>query len=154
MGGSRVSFAVTHLGLSTKERISHVGTMMDFVDRLPPPRILVGDWNSMPDAPEVEAVKGYMTDAHAAVGADAPTFVPFTAPYPEQPKDRPEPPLGWRIDYIFVSPDIKVLEASVVPGDASDHRAVLATLALPRERPEGSQGPDPTRDPNQKPGRE
>ena len=33
-----------------------------------------------------------------------------------------------RIDYIFASPDIRVLDSRVIEGEGSDHYAVLSTL--------------------------
>ena len=39
--------------------------------------------------------------------------------------------LDWRYDYVFVSPDITVLDATIIDTDVSDHLPVLVTVDVP-----------------------
>lgn len=78
------------------------------------PQVLLGDFNAPPEAPELAPLWTELIDA-APAGPTYPADVPTK-----------------RIDYVTVSPDVLVRAATVPATLASDHRPVLADLALRR----------------------
>jgi endonuclease/exonuclease/phosphatase family metal-dependent hydrolase len=116
------------------------------------PVVVCGDFNSTPDTPAIALMRRRFASAHAAAHGREPDY---TAPAPLL---RPEHPIKkaivqtmslfanrtlrpWRgtLDYIFVSPGVRVLDCRVVldqpaSGDptlyASDHFGLAATLEV------------------------
>lgn len=114
-GGRRLTVLVSHFGLAPEEARSAVDTVLALLDRTKTPVILLGDFNLRPG----DAILRPLMDALAdtAGGREAPkTF----------PSDRPNE----KIDYIFVSKDIKVLSLKSKNTQMSDHRPLIARLAL------------------------
>lgn len=112
-GNRPVIAAVTHLGLSRSDRFKQAQVL---AARLraealagPYPVILMGDLNAEPGSPELEPLKGFLDDAHAAGGQ--PTFGE-----------------GSRPDFILTSPELTVRSAWIPPGGGSDHLAVAAEI--------------------------
>lgn len=115
--GEEISFFVTHLGLSAAERRAHVPFILQQVQAVDTPVILVGDFNARPTALEVAMVGEVLIDAFDLAGEGAGgTFPAWTLP----PRAR--------IDYIFASPDFEVAWARVVEEPASDHYPVVAAF--------------------------
>ncbi|MEU3557236.1 endonuclease/exonuclease/phosphatase family protein [Streptomyces fragilis] len=86
-----------------------------------PRQILTGDFNAVHAAPELAPLWERLTDASTEAGADAPTY----------PALNPRT----RIDHVAVSPGTVVVKGVTVPETlASDHRPVVADLALRRGR--------------------
>jgi endonuclease/exonuclease/phosphatase family metal-dependent hydrolase len=83
------------------------------------PLLLGGDLNARPESPIHQMLRGAgFRDAWVECGTgDGMTF-PAVAP------DR-------RIDYLYLTGGMRCLEARVLPGEASDHRALLVRLRLP-----------------------
>jgi endonuclease/exonuclease/phosphatase family metal-dependent hydrolase len=79
---------------------------------------LLGDLNAEPDKPELKAIyqAGFVDALHAGGKDDAFTFWD------------PVPTPGRRIDYIFVTPDLKVGAVNVIQVRASDHLPVVAEI--------------------------
>lgn len=82
-------------------------------------RLLLGDFNAVPDAAELRPLWRDLTDVWTKAGDGTGYTYPAAAP------DR-------RIDYIAASRGIKVKSATVVETPASDHLPVVAELKLPR----------------------
>jgi endonuclease/exonuclease/phosphatase family metal-dependent hydrolase len=86
-----------------------------------PRQVLTGDFNAVHAAPELAPLWQRLTDASTVAGADAPTY----------PALNPRT----RIDYVTVSPGAVDVKGVTVPETlASDHRPVVADLALHRGR--------------------
>lgn len=83
-----------------------------------PRRILVGDLNATPDAPELAPLWQDLTDAAPPAGAMT---------YPAQAPVK-------RIDYVTVSDGVLVRGATVADTLASDHRPIAADLLVRRGR--------------------
>lgn len=98
--------------LQVKESLAIIGAA-------PTRTVLVGDLNAEPAAPELAPLLARFTDALR----DSPAA---TFPASEPVK---------RIDYVAVSPDLRVLAAHVIADlvDASDHRAVVADIVVPTD---------------------
>lgn len=82
------------------------------------PVILVGDFNAVPDAPSVAAIRAFLTDTWTAVN----TAPGFTIPVKKPTR---------RIDYIWITPaTIKPISMTVLQTESSDHLPIVAELQL------------------------
>jgi len=120
--GARFHAVATHLSLHPGERRQHADLVCELVRALHTPAVIAGDLNERPDGGAVIALGTRFRDAWLLAGdTDGETF----------PADEPTA----RIDYVFVTEGVRVGRA-VVPGGpdvrgASDHRPVVAAVALP-----------------------
>lgn len=96
---------IIHFGLNKDEHINAVNTVLENLEE--EKCVLMGDFNVLPDDDVLEPIKKRMTD----------TALFFKEPLLSFPSDKPFK----KIDYIFVSPDIKVLSADIPPIAVSDH---------------------------------
>jgi endonuclease/exonuclease/phosphatase family metal-dependent hydrolase len=115
---ARVVAVSAHLGLSTGERRRHARELTDHVIGEGRPAILGVDLNEGPTGDAARWMAGRMFDAFARAGkGDGATF-PAASP-------------SARIDYLFVTEEVTVREASVPPfGNLSDHRPVVADVEV------------------------
>ena len=109
-----VTVLVTHMGLNPDEQENAVQTVLQNLSA--EKCILMGDFNMRPDDPILAPIFDRMTDAAAGFCADKLSF----------PSDSPDR----KIDYIFVSRDIEVLDADIPAIVASDHRPHTAVLKI------------------------
>jgi endonuclease/exonuclease/phosphatase (EEP) superfamily protein YafD len=95
-------------------------------DRL---RMLAGDFNATLDHQALRRLlgDGGYVDAADAVGAGYHTTWPAGRDFPPE----------ITIDHVLVDPRVRVQDVSVHTVARSDHRAVIATLVLPRAAPDG-----------------
>ena len=112
--GTDVTVLVTHFGLNKSEQKNAVQTVLS--NLMPKKTILMGDFNVYPDNPVLLPIREKMTD----------TADKFNAPKNSFPSDAP----NCKIDYIFVSPDLPVLEADIPEILASDHRPHTAVVEI------------------------
>jgi endonuclease/exonuclease/phosphatase family metal-dependent hydrolase len=107
-----------HLGLSAGDRRLQVEAILSETDRATVPYALLGDLNARPTAPELAPLFERLRDAWSVAGeGDGFTFAA------SEPKAR--------IDYVLVSPQLRVDAARVPALPGSDHLPVVADLALP-----------------------
>lgn len=116
--GRTVRVCCVHMAAETAEsRIVQAKAITDLVD-LTSSTLLMGDLNAVPDSREVRHLNDYAVDVWEHCGS-GPGHT-FCSQQPWQ-----------RIDYLFASPDITVIDSSVVPVErASDHLAVRATICV------------------------
>ncbi len=107
---------ICHFGLQPEEGERAVQAITRLLDGELHARrvILAGDFNLTPDSPLLEPLRARLDDSAGALTGDGFTF-PSNAP------DR-------KIDYIFVSRNLRVTRAEVIPVIASDHRPLLAEV--------------------------
>ncbi len=117
IGGQDLHFFAVHLGLNSEERKRQLDEVLTYTAQVPAPEVLVGDFNAHPDSHEIQRVLDQFQDAFALGG----TGSGYTSPA-EGPRET--------IDYIFVSPDIQVASAQVIPSLASDHLPVVAEIEV------------------------
>ncbi|MER8194668.1 endonuclease/exonuclease/phosphatase family protein [Streptomyces microflavus] len=112
--GQPVHVYVTHLDYRPDPavRVAQVADTRRIMAEDRGPKVLLGDFNAEPGAPELAPLWAELTDA----GPEAPTF-------PAQDPVK-------RIDYVAVSKAAQVRRAWVPESVASDHRAVVADLVL------------------------
>ena len=109
-----VTVLVSHFGLNPDEQEHAVKTVMGQI--CDEKCILMGDFNVLPDAAVLAPIRERMYDTAQCFDGVKLSF----------PSDAPRR----KIDYIFVSRDVKVLAADIPPIVASDHRPHTATLCL------------------------
>jgi endonuclease/exonuclease/phosphatase family metal-dependent hydrolase len=123
LGGGRLRLVVTHLHHverpeGTRVRLAQIPRLLDGVVGRQA-TVLLGDYNAEPDSPEIALLRrAGLTDAFQAAGGaaeDEPTYS----------SDRPER----RIDYLWLSPDLRASDFDATTSTASDHRGVMATVA-------------------------
>jgi endonuclease/exonuclease/phosphatase (EEP) superfamily protein YafD len=92
-------------------------------------RLLAGDFNATLDHHELRRLlgDGGYVDAADAVGAGYDTTWPAGRDFPPE----------ITIDHVLVDPRVRVQDVSIHIVPRSDHRAVIATLVLPRAAPGG-----------------
>ena len=145
-------------------RVRQVGRVLDRVEALDPATAVVacGDFNGTPGSPAIALMRRAFASAHEARHGREPDF---TCPTPLVSggrvrgavtrcllrlfTNRPGGPWRGTLDYIFVSPNVRVVECEVFldrpsPDDptlyASDHLGLAATLEIPPVEGSGRAG--------------
>nr|CAD6406665.1 endonuclease [Rhizobium sp. Q54] len=127
IGGKPIQIFNTHLGLRRQDRVTQMRTLLgpSWLDGPAgdgQPLILLGDLNSIGRSAAYRLVSRHMKDVQSSTGKVLrPTF---PSRYPLM-----------RLDHIFVSDNIEVLDAEVISTPlarrASDHLPLLATIRIP-----------------------
>lgn len=102
----------THFGLNDDEQINAVQTVLESLEN--EKCILMGDFNVRPENEVLLPIRERMTDTAEVFSEELLSF----------PSDKP----NRKIDYIFVSKDVRVLEADIPAIVAADHRPHTATI--------------------------
>lgn len=120
--GVKVHFYDTHLDYRADPTVRRmqVDDMLEIMAEDDGPKVLAGDLNAPPEAPELARLFEVMNDSWMAQGDGS----GYTYPAGNPTK---------RIDYVLTSPDVGVESVSVPDTLASDHRPVVAELSLPGE---------------------
>lgn len=105
---------ITHFGLNPEEAVLAVETVMKHIKD--EKCVLMGDFNVLPNDPVLAPIRERMVDAADLLSADVCSF-PSNAP-------------NRKLDYLFLSPDIRLISADIPPIVASDHRPHLAEVEL------------------------
>jgi len=118
IGGHAVRVFNTHLDYRSdpKVRQQQVSDMLAVIGEVSAPTLLFGDLNAPPDAAEIQPLLERLHDAwptSAGAGLTDPADVPRK-----------------RIDYVLVSKQFRVRDASVPVTLASDHRPVVVDLSF------------------------
>ncbi|WP_430255092.1 endonuclease/exonuclease/phosphatase family protein [Neorhizobium sp. DAR64872/K0K18] len=126
VGGKPLQVFNTHLGLRGKDRMAQMTELtgpdwLGGLEKENPARILIGDFNSTPITRTYRHAAKRLTDVQTAL------VKPWRATFPSR-----FPLL--RLDHIFVSDSIKVIDAEVISTPltrrASDHLPLLATIEI------------------------
>lgn len=124
---------VTHWSLLPDHRALQATATVDFVKswRAGAPAALLGDFNALPDAPEIAAVRAQLVNLWEATGVPAEDRVSFPAG-----RKGLTTPDGWAgaLDYIFIDSSLAARRIEVIHDEtlASDHNPVLATVEVGR----------------------
>lgn len=116
--GTHVRVFVTHLDYrrDPSVRTQQVSEMLRYIGSSSMPTLLLGDLNATPDAAELQPLLGRLNDSWEA--SRGPGFT-YPADFPRE-----------RIDYVLMSPAFRVRDVHVLDTQASDHRPVIADLAI------------------------
>ena len=105
---------VTHFGLEKDEQENAVKTVLEHIRE--EKCILMGDFNVEPQNELLNPIRERLID----------TSLGFCENKPSVPSDKPR----IKIDYIFVSRDIKVVSSDIAEIIASDHRPHIANVTI------------------------
>ena len=114
VGGEPLTVMTAHFGLNPDERENARDTILANVESRR--CVVMGDFNSHPDDEVIAPFFRQLTDTAAAFDGEKLSF----------PSDAPTE----KLDYIFVTPDINVIEADIPAAVISDHRPHTATVEL------------------------
>lgn len=109
-----ITVLVTHFGLNPDEQENAVRTVL--AHTVSEKCVLMGDFNVVPSDPVLSPIRERMQDTASAFEGERFSF----------PSDAPTS----KIDYIFVSPDVKITAADIPAIIASDHRPHTAEVDL------------------------
>lgn len=115
MGGVKVHFFCTHLGLEYEDRIQQVDRIMEITSVVKRPSILVGDFNHKRGSQEFKTLSGTFHEATGTAGG----FKTFPSNNPTE-----------QLDFIFLSGHWNTISAQPVYSGASDHLAVVSEIEL------------------------
>lgn len=110
----RAQVLVSHFGLNPDEQETAVETVLSNIPK--EHCVLMGDFNMEPNNPILSPIMQKLYD----------TAQDFSSPKLSFPSDAP----SVKIDYIFVSKDVKVHCADIPEIVSSDHRPHIATIEL------------------------
>jgi endonuclease/exonuclease/phosphatase family metal-dependent hydrolase len=125
-GGKAIQVFNTHLGLRRSDRVTQMTELlgpswMGSLDDADKPKILIGDLNSIARSTAYKLLARHMTDVQLRHGRPPRATFPSRFPF-------------MRLDHIFVSEDIEVLDVEVISTPlarrASDHLPLLATVRV------------------------
>ena len=109
-----ITVLVTHFGLTSEEQENATSTVVaNLADKK---CLLMGDFNLKPDNSIINPIRDKMTDTASVFDAEKLSF----------PSDAPR----IKIDYIFASPDAKIIGADIPSVVASDHRPHTAIVEI------------------------
>ncbi len=125
--GHELQILNTHLGLSPRERQIQVQTLVSDEwlgnPQCHDPRLLCGDFNSLPRSPVYCELSKVLKDAQTAIGGPSRLRRTFPSHYPMA-----------RIDHVFVSPQLEVVAVEVLTSQlartASDHLPLIVEIRL------------------------
>jgi endonuclease/exonuclease/phosphatase family metal-dependent hydrolase len=122
LGGGRLRLVVTHLHHvegpdGARVRLAQIPLLLEGVAGRPA-TVLLGDFNAEPGSREIALLReAGLTDAFQAAGGAADDELTYSS-------DRPER----RIDYLWLSPDLRASDFDATTATASDHRGVMVTV--------------------------
>lgn len=125
-----LTIGTTHLGFSpqfiiTEKRKKEIDNLIDVIKSEKSNFVFTGDLNSSPNSYTIKQISKYLV--HAGPDSNQPTWTTKPFNYHEQFK---EDKLRWRLDYIFTTPDIRVLDSRIIKTKYSDHLPILLTIDL------------------------
>ncbi|TCL66494.1 endonuclease/exonuclease/phosphatase family metal-dependent hydrolase [Hydrogenispora ethanolica] len=119
VGGVRINFLTTHLGLSESDRQEQVTAIWNFISQVDGPLVITGDFNGSDGDVAVKAFHGSFLDVQELSGfRDRGTF---------RVKNGSLIP---RMDFIFASPEFMVSNFWIDENYISDHLPLVAELKL------------------------
>lgn len=115
--GTDVCFLVCHMGLNLSERLNAVSTLCELIDGCSMPIVLMGDFNTLPDNPELQPLRDRLKDTteHDA----APNAFTF-------PSDAPR----IKIDYILYR-GLECVKTTTINEIYADHLPICAEFEVP-----------------------
>ena len=112
--GGELCVIVSHFGLNPDEHESAVKTVLANAEKNA--CVVMGDFNMHPDDPILRPIEESLYDT--------------AEKFPEEKLSYPSDDPIEKIDYIFTTPDLKVIDADIPAIVSSDHRPHLATIEM------------------------
>ncbi len=118
----------THMGLAISEAKNATYKILDLLDEIDGPVILMGDFNMRPSNILIDMLRERLFDtALIRPNEYLATFPSYVYPDNYNPMDKTP---DCKIDYIFVSKHFKTLSIDVPNTAASDHRPIVVELEI------------------------
>lgn len=122
-----LTVGTTHLSyvdgfIETEARTKETDKLLDYVENNKAKFVITGDFNSAPNSLTIRKVEARLR----AVGPDHKELTFTTKPF--RHNDFVVNGLEWRLDYIFTTPDIRILSSKIIKTDFSDHLPILAEI--------------------------
>ncbi|OHB19830.1 MAG: hypothetical protein A2666_03000 [Parcubacteria group bacterium RIFCSPHIGHO2_01_FULL_47_10b] len=129
IGDKSLTVGTTHLTYSpaneiTDRRIKEADRLCTILKEKKSSYIFTGDFNALPESYPVKKISALLQ--HAGPNLSELTF----ANKPFEHDGRVVDKLIWRLDYVFVTPDVKVVESKILKSECSDHLPILTTIEL------------------------
>lgn len=131
LSGMLIDVVCTHFDLTVDQRIHQAAEVAAFATGWHPgrPAIVMGDFNADPDSAELAIIRKALRDVFREQDVSGDERITFpSGPLGSRTED------GWSgaIDYVFVTPNIRVRDISVIreTSPASDHAPVIARLLI------------------------
>ncbi|MDO8495082.1 MAG: endonuclease/exonuclease/phosphatase family protein [bacterium] len=106
----------------TPERIAQSQVLNDFLDKFNCSKVLCGDFNLLPDTQSVKMIEKNMRNLVTENNIQSTRTILYRNIYqPDEPKFA---------DYIFTSPDVKVVDFKVLPDICSDHSPLYLEFGI------------------------
>lgn len=111
-----INVIITHMGLANEERENAVELLLNILNTLTGPIVLMGDFNMQPDNKLIKVISSKLKSVDSYIKEPLLTY----------PSINPT----MKIDYIFVSNDIEIIDAHIITKVASDHYPVVANIIV------------------------
>lgn len=109
---SGLTVLITHFGLNYDEHLNAVETVLNSLEK--EKCVFMGDLNVEPGNPVLKPIQERLVDTASVIGENLLSF----------PSDTPRK----KIDYIFTTPDVKIISADIPDIVYSDHRPHIAEI--------------------------
>jgi endonuclease/exonuclease/phosphatase family metal-dependent hydrolase len=122
VGTTHLSY--THKFQATPSKVAEGKKVIEALDELQPD-IFTGDLNATENSQLITDMEKRLVNAGPDYREKTWTTKPFSYDGFDESK------LKWRLDYVFVKPDIKVISSQIIRTEYSDHLPILIELELP-----------------------
>lgn len=127
--GTLVTVATTHMSytnafVSTARKEQELQRLVDILKTKTGNFIFTGDLNATPDSPTITAISKLLQDA----GPDRSQSTWTTKPFSYDGFEAHD--LQWRLDYIFASKGLNVIDSAIIETEYSDHLPVTVSFNI------------------------
>jgi endonuclease/exonuclease/phosphatase family metal-dependent hydrolase len=124
-----VTVGSTHLSMTkdfamTEARRAEIDRLVSAVQTTQGNLVIAGDFNAAPDSYAVQSLSNLLEPLDPSM--DMPSFP--TIPFRYHDSDFTAAPLSWRIDYMFGSSSLQMIETQLPQTMTSDHLPILTTI--------------------------
>lgn len=127
--GKSITIATTHLSydhkfIETEAKLIEIKKLARFFKKNPNKLVFTGDLNMAPDSESIKQIEKYLVHCGPNYQESTWTTKPFS--YKGFEEDR----LRWRLDYVFATKDIKVIDSKIIETEYSDHLPILTEIEV------------------------
>lgn len=122
IGTTHLSY--THRFIITQRKKREANKLMQILKHKKEKYIFTGDLNARPNSYIVKQIKKYLRHAGPPVNKNTWTTKPFDY------LGFKEKDLNWRLDYVFITKDIKVKKAEIIKTSFSDHLPISVEIEV------------------------
>lgn len=128
-GGGQLTVGTTHMSYDhqfgvTLRKQQEADKLVELSSVHPEKYVLTGDFNELPESYTVRRLTERLRNAGPPY--DAATWTTKRHDFGDVTFDK----LQWRLDYVFASPDLRVVSADILQTQYSDHLPILVRLEL------------------------